>query len=74
MTKPTVARDWRPAFLRSLAGSGIVGIACKAARIERAVAFAAREAEPTFATQWDAAEGKAYQRLVQEARRRGIRV
>ena len=48
-------RIWRAAFLRTLAKTPNVSLACRSARISTRAAYNAREADPEFAEQWLAA-------------------
>ena len=47
--------DWKAVFLRELARVGIVGAACKKAKIGRTTAYKLRDEDADFAAAWDAA-------------------
>lgn len=49
---PVVRKDWRPDFLRALAGTGDPKLAARAAGIAIGTARNARGREPAFATAW----------------------
>lgn len=61
---------WVKAFLASLALLGNVRLACETAEIDRRTAYYLREADPTFAAEWETALEDSADLLEQEARRR----
>lgn len=61
---------WARGFLASLCDLGNVRLASEAVSIERKTAYRLREADPDFATAWDAALDQAADLLEEEARRR----
>ncbi len=61
---------WTKAFLSALAQLGIVGYACTAAEIDRKTAYNFRNADETFAADWEQALEDSADLLEQEARRR----
>lgn len=63
--------DWKPIFLRELARVGIVGAACKKAKIGRTTAYKVRDEDADFAAAWDAALDDAADDMETEAWRRG---
>lgn len=63
---------WRPAFLASLALTGNVSEAARAASIDRTTAYAARETDEAFAAAWTGAIDEATDHLEAEARRRAV--
>jgi hypothetical protein len=63
-------RNWKPAFLKAFAETGIVLTACRAARISRQQAYKVRASNPKFAAAWAEAEEGATELLEAEARRR----
>lgn len=63
--------DWKPIFLRELARVGIVGAACKKAKIGRTTAYKVREEDAEFKAAWDAAVDDAADEMESEAWRRG---
>jgi len=71
---PKRHRDWRPSFLSTFAGTGIVRVACHAAGISRTQAYRERQQNPRFAEAWDQAEEDATEALEAEARRRAMSV
>ena len=64
--------DWKALFLAALAEVPVVVHACKAAGVNRATAWRAREADPEFAKAWDAALEEGIDRAEQEAFRRAV--
>jgi hypothetical protein len=64
------AEAWQVDFLASLALTPNVAQACREARVTRAGAYKAREADPEFAAAWDAALEESTDDLVGEAYRR----
>lgn len=67
-------RDWRPTFLGTFAGTGIVLVACHAAGISRTQAYRERQRNSSFAQAWDRADEDATEALEAEARRRAMSV
>ena len=63
--------DWKAVFLRELARVGIVGAACKKAKIGRTTAYKLRDEDADFAAAWDAALDDAADDMEAEAWRRG---
>jgi len=62
---------WAKGFLAALAQSGNVRLACESAGgIERSTAYDLRDADETFATEWESALEESADLLEQEARRR----
>jgi hypothetical protein len=70
-----IERTWRGAFIGALRECGTVYHAAKAVGIDRNTAYNLRNADPTFAREWDAALDDFADTLEQEAvrRARGIR-
>jgi hypothetical protein len=64
--------DWKALFLASLAEVPVVVHACKAAGVNRATAWRARETDPEFAKAWDEALEEGVDRAEQEAFRRAV--
>lgn len=64
--------DWKALFLAALAEVPVVVHACKAAGVNRATAWRAREADPEFAKAWDEALEEGIDRAEQEAFRRAV--
>ena len=64
--------DWKAVFLAALAEVPVVVHACKAAGVNRATAWRAREADPEFAQAWDEALEEGVDRAEQEAFRRAV--
>lgn len=64
--------DWKALFLAALAEVPVVVHACKAAGVNRATAWRAREADPEFAKAWDEALEEGVDRAEQEAFRRAV--
>jgi hypothetical protein len=62
--------DWAPTFLAELAKSPNVSAAARAAGIGRKAAYAYRNADPDFASDWDDALEQSTDSLVGEAYRR----
>ncbi|MFI4998222.1 MAG: hypothetical protein ACHQAQ_20855 [Hyphomicrobiales bacterium] len=69
---PKRRRDWRPTFLSTFAGTGIVRVACHAAGISRTQAYRERGHNQRFAQAWDQADEDATEALEAEARRRAM--
>lgn len=69
---PKKRRNWKPVFLKELARTGNVSQAAHKAKIVRVYAYEAREADPVFAVEWDAALEVAIDALELEARRRAV--
>lgn len=67
-----VAHIWRESFLAALREMPIVRNACAAVGIDRATAYRARAADPTFAAAWNEALEEGVDRAEQEAYRRGV--
>ncbi len=65
-------RTWKAKFLKMLADTGNVRLACKAVRIERSTAYKARDADPEFRAKWDEMIENACDLLEAEAWRRGV--
>lgn len=65
--------DWKPAFLKALANSGIVLVACKTAGIGRSIAYQTRRKNAKFAEQWDDAIEDSLDILEAEARTRATK-
>jgi hypothetical protein len=63
---------WHDAFLASLRSIPVVARACEAVEINRTTAYRAREADPAFAEDWDAAMEDGVDRAESEAFRRGV--
>lgn len=61
-------------FLADLAERGNVREACRAARIDRPVAYNWRDADATFRLQWENAMEQACDKLVEAARKRAMTV
>lgn len=80
--KPKTAPDWRPVFIAELARTGNVGAAAKKAKVDRASAYRARDAEgrdpagkveaEAFGAAWDTALEMSADALELEARRRAL--
>ena len=68
--KLTVRR--REEFLEQLAGCGNVSAATRVVCVSRSAAYALRENDKAFATEWDAAREAAIDVLEAEARRRAL--
>jgi hypothetical protein len=68
----TTERHWHDAFLASLRLTGNVSEAARAAEIDRALTYRAREADKAFASAWDDALDEAADALEAEARRRAV--
>ena len=64
--------DWKPPFLAALREYPVIAHACRAVGIERTTAYRARETDPEFARDWDAALEDGIDRAEQEAYRRGV--
>lgn len=64
---------WAKAFLVALAEFGNVRHSCEVAGIDRKTAYNLRDADKTFATDWEQAQEEAADLLEQEARRRAER-
>lgn len=69
---PTRARVWQKHFLEALRKCGTVRHACQAAGVVRSTAYRAKEADATFAAQWDEALADGVDLLEAEARRRAV--
>ena len=65
-------RDWQPRFLRTLAATGNVSLACQAAKVARTRAYEARQRDEDFAVAWHEALEDACDELESEARRRAL--
>jgi hypothetical protein len=65
-------RDWQPRFLRTLAATGNVSLACQAAKVGRTRAYEARQRDEDFAVAWHEALEDACDELESEARRRAL--
>jgi hypothetical protein len=65
-------RDWKPAFLKALADTGNVKLACYKASIGRAAAYHAYHRSEEFAKLWDQAIEDSVDMLEAEARRRAV--
>lgn len=63
---------WVKGFLTALRESGIVRVACDAAKIDRSTVYDHRIADATFAEAWDLALDEAADLLEEEARRRAL--
>ena len=63
--------DWKQIFLKELARTGIVGTACKKAKIGRTTAYKVRDEDEDFAAAWAAALDDATDDMEAEAWRRG---
>lgn len=63
--------DWKVVFLRELARVGIVGAACKKAKVGRTTAYKTRDEDAEFAAAWAAALDDAADDMETEAWRRG---
>lgn len=73
-TSRTVEKgDWKNVFLAELAICGIVGSACKKAKIGRTTAYKTRDEDEDFAAAWDAALDTAVDAMEAEAWRRGTK-
>lgn len=70
--KPTPKKDWRPKFLATLADTGSVVRAVKAAGIHRSTAYDHRESDKAFADAWKEAETISVEVMESEARRRAV--
>lgn len=64
--------DWKAIFLEALREMPVIVHACKAAGVNRATAWRAREADPAFAQAWDEAMEEGVDRAEQEAFRRAV--
>jgi hypothetical protein len=62
----------REEFCRVLAGGDSVTAAAESVGLSRRAAYNAREADPDFAAEWDAAVEAGTDRLEDEAKRRGL--
>lgn len=74
--KPRTKRnsgEWKPAFLATLAASGIIRVACEVAGVSRKTLYDHREQDPEFREAWDTALESALDKLEQEAWRRALR-
>lgn len=67
---PKKRARWVKAFLSSLARLGNVRLACETAEIDRRTAYYLRDADPSFAADWEQALEDSADLLEQEARRR----
>lgn len=65
--------DWKLVFLKELQRTGIVGTACKKAKISRSTAYKTRDEDVDFAAAWDIALDDATDNMEQEAWRRGVK-
>ena len=66
------AAELNAAFLDALRQTGIVTHAAEVCGLSRAAMYLRRDADPTFAAQWDAAVAEACDRLEAEAWRRAV--
>lgn len=64
---------WAKAFLSALCESGNIRLACEAADVARSVVYELRDADTTFAADWECALEESADLLEQEARRRAER-
>ncbi len=62
--------EWKPKFLKALAESGNVRIACEVAVVDRVTAYEHRKSDPEFAKGWSVALNESADVLEAEARRR----
>lgn len=65
-------RAWGEAFLKTLANTGVVRVACVAAGVHFTTAYEHRSKDPAFAEAWDTALEEACDALEAEARRRAL--
>ncbi len=65
-------RQWKPAFLKAFAETGMVAAACKQAKVARSTVYDARKEDEKFATAWDDIENATTDEMEREAYRRGV--
>jgi hypothetical protein len=70
--KPKKRRQWKPAFLKAFAETGMVAAACKQAKVSRSYVYEARQADPRFAQMWEDIEEATTDEMEREAYRRGV--
>ena len=68
----SLQRPWRGAFVAALRQTGNVRRACEACGINRTSAYNLRNADPTFAAEWDDAQEDFSDLLEEEAVRRAM--
>ena len=71
-TRSRPRANWRPAFLRALAVTGVVTTAARNAGVERKTAYRARNSNLAFARQWDNALDEALDAVEQAVMRASI--
>lgn len=69
----TPKRDWRPAFLKAFAETGLVIEAAKKAKVSRSNVYDERQRNETFALAWAEIEEWTTEEMEQEAQRRAVR-
>jgi hypothetical protein len=65
-------RSWKPAFLKNLATSANVSVACQRAGVSRSTAYRVRATDDEFAEAWEDAIDEAVDALEGEAHRRAV--
>jgi len=65
-------QEWRTAFLKKLAKTGIVCVSCKSARVDRSTAYRLRKSDAKFKERWDEAIEAAVESMELECRRRAV--
>jgi hypothetical protein len=68
----TPKKDWRPAFLKAFAETGLVVEAAKKAKVGRTTVYEERQRNETFALKWAEIEEWTTEEMEQEARRRAV--
>jgi hypothetical protein len=71
--KPKQRRQWKPAFLKAFAETGMVAAACKQANVSRSYVYEARQADEKFAQMWEDIENASTDEMEREAYRRGVK-
>lgn len=69
---PKKRREWKPAFLKAFAETGMVAAACRKAKVSRSYVYEARQADEHFAQIWDDIEHATTDEMEREAYRRGV--
>jgi hypothetical protein len=70
--RPTLKKGWHETFLSTLADTGSVVRAVRAAGVHRSTAYDHREADAGFAAAWKDAERISVELMEDEARRRAV--
>lgn len=71
MAKSARGHDWKQRFLKKMAETGIVSVACRFAKVDRSTPYKCAETDEDFKRRWEEAAQEAIEAMEHEGWRRG---